>query len=460
MQTRRDHLQAYQFSTSRLVVALASGDPGTGQTPFRRARLGVLVGVVLGVLISGGMVVSGLIAPEASTAWRNPNTIIVAKETGTRYLLLDGVLHPTANYASAVLVAGQTASVQIVPQAQLAGVPTGPTVGIPGAPDILPPAAGLLPGTWALCQRPGSRGVPVLDLDPAGRTSAIPARESVVVAGPAAGSGPGAPAPTEFVLWDGTKYPVTEAAMLPALGLSDASPAPVSAAWLAAFPTGPALAPAAVAGAGSAGSPVAGQPARVGQLFEVPAADPGQPGTEQYYVLLKDGLAPLTRTEAALLGGEPGGAGARQVDAAAVAAAPASADHSLLQRLPDLLGAPIRADDHNVALCALQSSPGDPAGTELVAEDGAAIAAAPPVVLPDDRGMLAQGGPTLVDDPENSPPEYLITGTGEKFVIQGTDAAAALGYPDLAARIVTPQMLALIPTGPTLSTAAALKAAA
>ena len=112
-----------------------------GEAPFRRSNLGVIVGTALAVLLSGGAVVYGLISPAASSAWRNPGAVIVEKETGTRYLYLGGELRPTANYASALLAAGQKPSVQYVGRDTLHGIAVGATIGIPGAPEELPSAA-------------------------------------------------------------------------------------------------------------------------------------------------------------------------------------------------------------------------------------------------------------------------------------------------------------------------------
>lgn len=443
MQSRRDHLQAYKFSTNRLVHAVTAGDAGMGDVPFRRSSLGVVIGAIIAALLSGGAVVYGLISPAAATAWRNPGSVIVEKETGTRYLYLNGVLRPTVNYASAMLVAGQNASVQYVTRATLAGIPVGAPIGIPGAPDTVPLATALLPGAWALCLR--ADGGTVLDLAPAGRTRPAAEHRRILVTS-ASVNGPAA----DYVLWGATKYPLADPSVLPALGLGNQPPVSASPQWLATLPTGTALAPAAVPGSGQPGPQVAGHAARIGELFQATAA-----GVDQFYVLRSDGLAPITRTEAALFTAAPGYAPPTQVSPSAIAAMHASADNSLLGRLPELLSGTTYAPD-GTALCALQTSPGGTARTSLVTEDAASLADAPAVLVPTGRGMLveaptpaAQAAGALV---------YLVTDTGKKYLFAASDADSALGYTSSAAQVMPPEIMALIPNGPTLSVAAAQRA--
>jgi type VII secretion protein EccB len=444
MQSRRDHMQAYQFSTSRLVHSLTAGEPGVGEPPFRRAQFGTVLGTVLAALLSGGAVVFGLVSPAPSTAWRANGSIVVEKETGTRYLYLGGELRPTANYASALLAAASGSTVQYVAHSALAAVPVGAPIGIPGAPDALPAAANLLPADWALCLRPGG-GAPVLDLAPAGHTAAVPAAKRILVAGPAVAGQPA----LEYVLWDAKKYPLPDPAALSALGLGNATPTPAGAPWLAAFPTGPALTPAVIPDAGAPGPQLAGRPTKVGQLFQA-----GAGGVEQFYVLRADGLAPLTRTEVALLSAVPGYGAPTPVSPSNLASVPVSPDDSLLSRLPDLMSGTDFTGDGS-ALCAQQASPGAAAATHLVTENAANVAADPGVVLPNGSGMLVQPAQTPAEAGSLSTLTYLVAGDGEKFLIDGGDALQDLGYSSATVHVLPAGLLALIPSGPTLSVARA-----
>lgn len=433
MQSKRDHLQAYQFSAGRLVRAVAAGDSTAAEPPFRRANLGVIAGTVLAVLFGGGCVVYGLISPAASSAWRAPGTIIVEKETGTRFLLVNGQLRPTANYTSALLALGQKASVQYVSSSTLSGLPVGAPIGIPGAPDELPTT--LSPGVWSLCLRPD--GQTVLDLAPAKPVGTPLAGQRALV------SSTDQADPAEFLVVGSVKYPLPAPAVLTALGLGDQQPIPASPAWLDTLPTGPAIAAAPIQGAGAPGPAVAGRASQIGALFSTNAD-----GVLQYYVLLADGLAPITPTEAALFA-VAGAAQPTQESPSAIAMAPLSANRSLLTRLPDLLSGSALGSG---ALCVTQHSPGNAADSGVVVAPAAPTDSAPPVVVPPQKGMLVQppGG-----DLANPAPEFLITDTGEKYPVASGDALSALGYGSATAVVLPQNIINLIPSGPQLDVAAA-----
>ncbi len=125
MQTRRDHVQAYQFAMGRLASALVSGDPGRGDSPTRRSALGSVFGVGLVVLLCAGYGVYGLISPVAKDDWRKDGTIVLEKDTGNRYVYANGELRPVRNYASALLIAGARTAPETVSATSLAGVPHG-----------------------------------------------------------------------------------------------------------------------------------------------------------------------------------------------------------------------------------------------------------------------------------------------------------------------------------------------
>ena len=431
MQTRKDHVQAYKFATNRLTTALVTGSPGRGDAPFRRSVLGVTVGVIIGALFCAGFVVYGLIAP-APVAWRQQGAIIVDKQTGTRFIYLNGTLHPTSNYASALLLDGQNATVQMVAHTSLAGVPVGDTIGIAGAPQTLPST--LLPGTWAECLTPvGPAGHGVaLDLAPGEHVTGSTAGHLILVAGPAG---------TQYVLWDNRKYQVAERSAIVAFGLGNQTPLNAPASWLDAIPSGPALAPPAIAGLGEEGPSVAGQPTQIGTVFEVSAA-----GADQYYVLLKGGLAPLGRTPAALLA--VSGAGpVRHVSPAVVASAPASPNRSLLDSLPDLLSG-TAYQPQGTALCLRQASPGSASGTTVITDEAAATATG--VIVPPGTGMLVQPPAPKSGFLFATPTTYLITDQGIKYALADSGAMAALGYAGIKPSIMPVSVLGLIPSGPAL----------
>ncbi|WP_327425554.1 type VII secretion protein EccB (plasmid) [Streptomyces sp. NBC_01527] len=432
MQTRRDHVQAYQFAVGRLSSALISGDPGRGESPTRRSALGSIFGGALVILLCAGFGVYGLVSPVAKTDWRKNGTLVLDEATGTRYIYAGGFLRPTRNYASALLITGKRATLKTPSAKSLAGVPHGAPVGIPGAPDSVPDTSSLVRGPWARC---------LPDTDTTATTStaqslafgsaasalrALPASRQVLVKGPK---------DSHYLLWRGIKYAVPDPAALIALGFDDQTVLTATAEWLAAIPSGATLSAPLPPGSGKAAGKVADKPAEVGQLFRTNAA-----GTERHYLLRSDGLVPVNPTAYALLAARPGAPEPRQVEQADIAVAPVSTDRAPTDRIPDVMGTPALRGG---TVCLEELSGGRHKLTVGHLGDR-------PVALPPGSGVLAVpvGGHSM----------YLITEQGLKYQIADGDALHALGFSGRKNGLALPAtVLALLPDGPVLSRAAAVR---
>ncbi|MEU6174069.1 type VII secretion protein EccB [Streptantibioticus parmotrematis] len=439
MQTRRDHMQAYQFAMGRLATALVTGDPGRGDSPTKRAALGTFFGAGIVVLLSVGFLIYGKLSPVTTAAWRQPGSIIVEKETGNRYLYLGGELRPVRNYASALLLTGKGAAVRTVTSKALADVPTGTPVGIDGAPDSVPTAANLLAPSWTDCLRPDLTSGQVFDFAPGGRAAAFPSGEQALLA---------APDGTRYVLWQGTKYPVPSDSTLIALGLDADRSIAAPAAWLAGVPTGTALAAARIEGAGKSAGQVGGQASTVGQLFTTSAA-----GAKRSYVMTSAGVAPVSATEAALLAAEHGAPAPRQVSVSDIAAARVSDDQSLTTALPDVLNVPA-VDTATRAVCLRESSQGTRLTAEVAVEGGAAATGADPVLVPPSHGVYAVDQGQLAQQASN-PQTWLITDQGVAYPLGDSSAAQDLGVGGGSATALPGSVLAALPRGPVLDRTAA-----
>ncbi|MCD0484108.1 type VII secretion protein EccB [Streptacidiphilus sp. ASG 303] len=438
MQTRRDHVHAYQFAMGRLATALVDGSPGQGGSPNRRSSLGTFLGVAIAVLLCAGFGVYGLVSPGGNTAWRKPGSIIVEKETGTRYLYLGDELRPVRNYASALLIEGPRATVRTVSRNSLAGVRHGSPVGIQGAPDALPQASALLSGPWTRCLRPDLPGGQAVDFDPARGTTPFPADRQVLLS---AADG------RRQLLWHGRRYPVADDGALIALGLDTQRTVAAPQDWLSALPDGAALAAPSVPEAGRQAGRVAGHPVRVGQLFRTASS-----GTDHYYVMRADGLEAVSATESALLAARHGAGAPVQADPADIAVAPVSADRAMLDALPDVLGT--RPLDSGAAVCLRQESRGRALRSEPVVRTGGAAAGGRPVLVPPGRGVLA------VDQSQVglrgvSPQAYLVAEDGTAYPLDD-QAVQTLGYDRSRALPLPKDVLALLPRGPLLTQASAV----
>ncbi|MGP4014992.1 type VII secretion protein EccB [Saccharopolyspora sp. 5N708] len=439
MQTQRDHVHAYQFLMGRMSSALVVNDPASAEVPSRRALTGLIIGIVLALLIAIGFGVYGLIRPGGNTSWRQSGAIVVERETGTRYVNVDGLLHPTVNYASAMLLQGANAKVQLISRASLVDAPRGVPIGIPDAPQALPTVDNLVGSHWLAClpdAGPTAQGVN-LDFDPATPADLLPPDRYALVE--AVGG-------VQYLLSNGMKHRVADPTVTAALGMAAVRPVPAPQPWLNALPEGQVLSVAEIEDAGKAGPAVGGRPHPVGQLFEHHAAN----GAVELFVLRADGLAPLSRTEFQLLDARPGSPDPVPIDAAAVVSTPRSPDRSLTQRIPDLSGA--RWEDPGARAICLRQVPVGAQVTSQVAFAARWEATSPSVRVPLGHGVVVASMPA--PPRQRVPDRYLITDQGIRYLMPDDDSIRALGFSGAPVYPIANELLSALPPGPELSRAA------
>jgi len=444
MQTQKDHVHAYQFLMYRMTTALVVGDPSNMELPTRRGRSGLITGAVIALLVVVGFGVYGLIVPGGNTAYKQKGAILVEKESGSRYVYLDGKLMPTPNQASAMLVQGAGSKISVISRNSLAGLARGPQVGIEGAPDTVPRPNELMSGEWLLCPSAAPNGSPSMSMnfDPDAPNAKLPDTFYIPVQ---------APDGKLFLIWKGTRFQVPDVNSLVALGLAATKSPFVSNLWLSLIENGPALTAAEIPDAGDPGLPVAGRPARVGDLF---FHNPGN-DTKQYYVLIEKGLAPLSATEYALLGAKPGAKQPVEIDAQSILTAPFSPDHSMLTRLPDLVGRQALVEPELRQVCLRQNGSGSEVTTSVVFAPGAdrwpSVVEAG-AILPPNHGVLVAELP--IPEGQKVPNRYLISDRGKRFLIPDNDSIQALGLGGVQPVPMRTEVLSSIPAGPALSRAA------
>ncbi|WP_037607531.1 type VII secretion protein EccB [Streptacidiphilus rugosus] len=156
MASRRNELSAYTFARKRTVAAFLQPSGGGNVEDAPRALRAVVPSLVLGAVAVAAFGAYGMLRPSAPHGWQTANAVIVDKQTTTRYVMLDGVLHPVLNMSSARLLLSGNSGVQYIDDSVLNSpqVQHGPTIGIPYAPDSLPTAADAgVAKTWAACER-------------------------------------------------------------------------------------------------------------------------------------------------------------------------------------------------------------------------------------------------------------------------------------------------------------------
>src|SRR6266545_48093 len=335
MQSRRDQVQAQSYVLGRLTAALVMAEPEAVENPHRRILVGTVAGALVAALAVAGCAVFGFLRPGGASSWRAPGTVVVEKETGSRYVLVNGALRPILNYTSAVLLFGKRPVMVAVSAASLRSVPRGVPVGIVGAPDALPGPAGLDGVAWTVCAVASRDQAGTLftattlaaDRAPAGR----PLDDDHAIAVRAPGG-------QTFLIWRGRRFQFTRNWLVRAFGY-DATPVTVEASWLEQLPVGSDIAPMSVPQRGTAGPAVDGRATRIGQLFVAHVV-----GTaERYYLLQRDGLSQLSATGVAVMSSDPETAQAygsgpvepTELTAAALSALPTSTQPAMPADLPD-----------------------------------------------------------------------------------------------------------------------------
>jgi type VII secretion protein EccB len=457
--SRRDQVHAHAYVVGRLTSALVHGEPDAPESPMRRTTLGSFGGLMLGSLLVAAFLIWGLISPSDGAVALTPGELVVAKETGSRYIYARGELHPVLNWSSAMLLLSGQPVTKSVAAASLAGVPQGQPLGIPGAPDALPAASAINRGSWLVCAE-SSGGSPVVALTIGIRAAAAPAPpdSATVVA---------APDGSQYLIYHGQRMRLDASWIRDALGLGRAPVVPVSAAWLNAVPAAADLQPVTVAGRGTPGPALGGQPTRIGQVL----AEHNIGSSSQFYLAVAGGITPISLAQAAVLLADPATAAAYAGSLVApvpVSPAAIAGSRMVSQSLPDgtAAGAPA-ASPRGVTPARGQVPCVDFPGSGRSVP--ALVYAAPPTGAPPGQGMtgvtaspqsaglikVVTGGGALFR-PQAAPGTdgsalFLVTDAGVKFPVPSATQVAALGYRAGQAARLPAALAGLLPTGPALN---------
>ncbi|WP_110180637.1 type VII secretion protein EccB [Nocardioides solisilvae] len=259
MATKKELVEAYQFSRRRLVTAFLSGAPGGREVEPTKPARSLVGGIALAVLLCAGAGVAGYLGGRPDSSWKSEGSFVISKDTGEQYVVLRGgddpLIQRVPNFISGQLLLGTAQpDVYTVKDEHIRTVTLGPDLGIERAPAGLPGADGLVDTGWTACTAEG-QGIKVhVGEQPGVATDGLPGFV-VRSAGGAlwllAGSPEGAA--YRFELPGGA---TARSTLLDSLGFGAASEAPlVDDAWLNLFPLGPELSQKAF-GVTRAGQPV------------------------------------------------------------------------------------------------------------------------------------------------------------------------------------------------------------
>jgi type VII secretion protein EccB len=462
MATRRDQLQSYQFLTQRVISAFVMRETDPAQSPLRRGIGAVFAGIMITVLVAAGFGVYGILTKVGTTRWKADGSVVVEKESGASFVYFGGVLHPTLNYASAMLAAGRTnPAVFRVSGESLAGVPRGVMVGIPGAPNSLPAPRHRLELPWTICAVPdparqdtgGTVVALAVGTAPSGGRrlddAALLVRESTTEA--------------TFLIWHGRRYRVEESkTVVPALFGAVVTDVPVGTAWLITLPSGQDIRPIPLDDRGRPSAAVPGR--RIGDVLVVSTGS-----GPQHYLVLDDGLAPITALQEAILAAaslaEP-----QQVQLSEVTGARTSA--RVLRPggeiEPPATVPRLEQPGPRDLVCAETGDAGQPPAmwvspsvtglnAAISSEVGPGTNLAHRVFVPPGRVAVVR----ILGAPEAPSGAFsIITDLALRFPVPSAEVLQMLGYSPSDAVDVPASLVARVPVGPTLDPQAALRPAA
>ncbi|WIM96460.1 type VII secretion protein EccB [Actinoplanes oblitus] len=398
----------------RFTGALIAHDADPPRPPLRRTLPVVLTGLLIAALTAGALAGYGMVTGAALGEPTDPSAILLDRRTGARYVYLesDHRLHPILNYTSGLLLAAaERPRVTAVASTRLAGVPLGETLGIPDAPDALPPAEKLLDSAWTVCTE-GGAGTLLVGVSPTGGTVAD---QALLVRDPTGRT---------VLVHAGHRFQLPSdrvEATMRALGWEGRVPGRVAAGWIDAVPAGPDLIAPVVPGAGAA-SVLPGH--RVGEVL----TDSGA----RFAVVLADGVAAVTELQARLLA-PPTAVGAEFVRLPPSGRRLRSAD-DLPAAIPAIVDLPVR-------VCVTRPADG-PATVRL----NPAVPASGPVHVP-------RGSGAVVTSPAGA--IHLITDAGRAYPLASGALLARLGYAGVRPVTVPAELIAQLPAGPLLDPEAA-----
>ncbi|MGD1283474.1 type VII secretion protein EccB [Mycobacterium seoulense] len=272
-------------ATTRFSVRMKHDD--------RKQTAALVLSILLVAIAAGWMMLLNVLKPTGAVG---QSAIIGDRDSGAIYARIDGRLYPALNLTSARLATGTANPPTWVKRSEIAKYPTGPLIGIPGAPAAMPVNRGAI-SAWAVCDtagRPRSGEKPVVTsiagtLDGGGRAAPLADDAGVLVTFEG----------NTYVIWGGKRSQVDPAsrAITLSLGLDPGVTSPVEISR-ALYDGLPATEPLRVPDVPQAGAPstwVSGS--QVGAVLQAQTAG----GGKQFYVLLPDGVQKITSFVADLL---------------------------------------------------------------------------------------------------------------------------------------------------------------
>jgi type VII secretion protein EccB len=477
--TTRAQVNGYRFLIRRLEHALIRADSRMIHDPMRGQMRSLLVGLVIGVLVAGA---AGVLAFFKPTPNLGDAQILISKSNGALFVRMGDTLRPVLNLASARLIVGKSDPPKQVDDKFLNQLPLGPMVGIVGAPASIHAGAEAGTSSWTVCD--------TTQMPKVTEPSAVTSLETTVLANnPQLDADIRVANPLEmvltrsagtvFLIYQGVRAPVdvTNPVLMSALHLTGSEVRDVSPGLLNSIPRVNPIVPVSIPGAG-ADAGYLGPGYRVGSILRT-SDSRGQ----QLYVVLQQGLQPISEVTADIIrytsGGPAAMAGWRDVPPALVSRAQLvhslPVDHypAASPRIVDVESAPVvcmawqRASSTTRATVRLLIGhrlplPREAEPVRLATADGNGPGLDSVYLKPGTGEFVQATG--VQPDSRAMDQLFYVSDVGVRFRIKDQPSAAALGVTgvkDDKGQNEVPQLapwpvISLLPPGPELSKQAAL----
>ncbi|WP_330232978.1 type VII secretion protein EccB [Nocardia sp. NBC_00508] len=282
--TTRWQVSGYRFLVRRMEHALVRRDVRMLHDPMRSQSRAYAAGLILACVVLAGCGVLALLRPQDKIG---DNKILIGKDSGAVYVVLDDVVHPALNLASARLAAGEAAKPAIVKESELGKKPRGQLIGIPGAPGSLHFDKEGKGRVWTVCdslKTDGSddRSTSVLigDLELGDKAAPMAKDKALLVKGRDAA----------YLVWNNTRARVdmNDPTVTDPLNIRGVPPRPISEGLLNAIPEVNPIVPPKITDPGGQPSGYSINGLKIGTVVQLDGK------ANQNYVLLHNGLQPIS----------------------------------------------------------------------------------------------------------------------------------------------------------------------
>jgi type VII secretion protein EccB len=291
--SNRDQNSGHLFYNRRLRAAITRFSVRMKHDD-RKQQAAVALSIVLVLIGVGWMALLHVMKPSGLVG---QSSIIGDRDTGAVYAKINGRLYPALNLTSARLAVGSAGAPTWVRASEIAKYPTGPIIGIPGAPDALPVTASA-ESAWSVCDTAATRGsgtAPLVTsiagpLFPVGRSEPMGPKQAILATHKGA----------TYVVWRGQRSRIDPAdrSVTFNLGLDPGVtyPIEISNALFDAMPSTEPIVLPVIPGRGTPSRWLPGS--IVGRVLQTRDASGTVNG---FYVLLPDGVQKITSFVADLL---------------------------------------------------------------------------------------------------------------------------------------------------------------